>query len=158
MLQFTKKEVKQIFVVKTFQIKRNLIVHLEGIRGHSLNSYKYKLLNKTIFSYIDSYAYSLITRKGSKTPKLHGLALEINKISSKHCIDLNVCWIQRKENKEADRLSNQVEYDDWFITKDLVKMFTNKWGKISIDRIASNTNKKKIKNLILNTNIQDLRM
>ena len=35
-----------------------------------------------------------------------------------------------------------MDYDDWFITKDLVKMLTNKWGKVSIDRFASRTNKK----------------
>ena len=32
-------------------------------------------------------------------------------------------------------------YDDWFIIKDL-KMLTNKWGKVSINRFASHTNKK----------------
>ena len=35
-----------------------------------------------------------------------------------------------------------MNYADLFITKDLVKMFTNKWGKISIDRFASYVNKK----------------
>ena len=35
-----------------------------------------------------------------------------------------------------------MDCDDWFITKDLTKMLTNKWGKVSVDRIASNTNKK----------------
>ena len=33
-----------------------------------------------------------------------------------------------------------MDYDDWFITKDLLKMLTNKWGKVSIDRFASHTN------------------
>ena len=116
---------------------------LEAIR-FSLNSSKNKFENKTIFWYTDNYACSLITRKGSNKPKLHDLALEIeiHKISSTPNIDLNVCWIPREENKEADKLSKQVNYDDWFITKDLVKMLTNKWGKVTIDRFASHTNKK----------------
>ena len=114
---------------------------LEAIRV-SLNSSKNKFENKTIFWYTDNYACSLITRKGSNKPKLHDLALEIHKISSTHNIDLNVCWIPREENKEADRLSKQVDYDYWFITKDLVKMLTNKWDKVTIDRFASHTNKK----------------
>ena len=96
---------------------------LEAIQ-FSLNSSKNKFENKTICT--DNYACSLITRKGSNKPKLHDLALEIHKISSMHNIDLNICWIPREENKEADRLSKQVDYDDWFITKDLVKMLTNK--------------------------------
>ena len=58
---------------------------------------------------------------------LHDLTLEIHKISSAHNIDLYICWIPKEENKEADRLSKQVDYDDWFITKDLAKMLTNKW-------------------------------
>ena len=49
--------------------------------------------------------------------------------------------IPREEIKKADKLSKQVGYDDWFITKDL-KMLTNKWGKVSINRFASHTNKK----------------
>ena len=114
---------------------------LEAIR-FSLNSPKYKFENKAIFWYKYNYACSLITRKGSNKPKLHDLASEIHKISSTHNIDLNVCWIPRDENREADRLSKQVDYDDWFITKDLLKTLTNKWGKVSIDRFASHTNKK----------------
>ena len=114
---------------------------LEAIQ-FSLISSKNKFENKTIFWYTDNYARSLITKKGSYKPKLHDLALEIHKISSTHNIDLNSCWIPREENKEADRLSKQVDYDDWFITKDLVKMLTNKWGKVTIDRFASHTNKK----------------
>ena len=35
-----------------------------------------------------------------------------------------------------------MDYDDWFITNDLVKLLTNKWGKISINRFASYINKK----------------
>ena len=55
---------------------------------------------------------------------------------------MNICWIPRKENKEAGRLSKQVDYDDWFIANDMVKMLTNKWGKMSIDRFVSYKNKK----------------
>ena len=35
-----------------------------------------------------------------------------------------------------------MNYDDWFIVKDSVKMLTNKWGKVSIDTFASHANKK----------------
>ena len=45
-------------------------------------------------------------------------------------------------NKEGDWLIKQVDQDNSFITNDLVKMLTNKWGKISIDGFASYTNKK----------------
>ena len=102
---------------------------LEAIR-FSLDSSKNKFKNKTIFWYTDNYACSLITRQGSNKSKFHDLALEIHKTSCAHNIDLFVCWIPREENKEADSLSKQVDSDDWFITKDLVKMLTNKQGKI----------------------------
>ena len=49
--------------------------------------------------------------------------------------------IPREEIKKADKLSKQVDYDDWFIIKDL-KMLTNKWGKVSINRFANHTNNK----------------
>ena len=51
----------------------------------------------------------------------------------------------KEENIEVDRLSKQVGYEDWFITKDFVKMFTNKRGEISVDRFASYVNKKILK-------------
>ena len=56
-----------------------------------------------------------------------------------HNIDLNLCCITREENKEAGKLSKQVDYDDWFITKDLIKMLTNEWDKVSVDRFTSHT-------------------
>ena len=59
-------------------------------------------------------------------------------------------------NKEVNRLSKQVDYDDWFIANDLVKMLTNKWGKVSIDLLLIPI--RKIKCLILNTYVQALRV
>ena len=35
-----------------------------------------------------------------------------------------------------------MDHDDWFITKERVKMLINNWGKVSIGRLASYTNKK----------------
>ena len=59
-------------------------------------------------------------------------------------------------NKEVNRLSKQVDYDDWFIANDLVKMLTNKWGKVSRDLLLIPI--RKIKYLILNTYVQALRV
>ena len=132
--------------------ERSTWTELEAIR-FCINTSKYKFENKSIFLYTDNYACNLIARKGSNKPKVYNIALEIHKISSTHNIDLNVCWISREENKEPDRLSKQVDYDDWFVTKDLVKMLTNKWRNVSIDRFASHTN---LRDLILNTYIQVL--
>ena len=134
--------------------ERSTWTELEAIR-FCINTFKYKFENKSIFLYTDNYACNLIARKGSNKPKVYNIALEIHKISSTHNIDLNVCWISREENKEPDRLSKQVDYDDWFVTKDLVKMLTNKWRNVSIDRFASHTN---LRDLILNTYIQVLRV
>ena len=117
---------------------------LEAIR-FSLNSSKCKYEKKTISCYKDNYACSLITRKGSNKPKLHDLISEIHKISSTHNIDLNVCWIPREENKESDRLRKQVDYDDWFITKDLVYILTNNGVKYQqIDLLLIPITKSKI--------------
>ena len=58
---------------------------------------------------------------------------------------MNICWIPRNENIEADKLSKQIDYDDWFITSELMKMLTGRWGKVTIDRFASDNNKKSIR-------------
>ena len=114
---------------------------LEAIR-YSLNCSKEKFKNKIIFWYTDNYACSLIVRKGSTKSHLHNLALEIHNLTFKYSIDLNVCWVPREENTEADLLSKQIDYDDWYITSELVSMLTRKWGKVTIDRFASHTNRK----------------
>ena len=57
-------------------------------------------------------------------------------------INLDIFWILWNNNKEVDKLSKEIDYDDWYITLELVNMLSQKWGKISVDRFVSDKNSK----------------
>ena len=114
---------------------------LEAIR-YSLNSSKVTLQNKTVFWYTDNYACSLIANKGSNKIELHDLALDIWNMTHSHKITLKTFWIPRENNMVADRLSKQIDYDDWYITFNLIRILCGKWGWVTVDRFASDKNKK----------------
>ncbi len=57
-------------------------------------------------------------------------------------IDLELKWVRWTENKVADTLSRFVDVDDWEISKALFDSINVQWGPFSIDRFASDKNKK----------------
>ena len=46
-------------------------------------------------------------------------------------------WIPRKANQQADLISRIIDDDDWSLHPDLFKMLDTKWGPHTIDRFAS---------------------
>ena len=52
-----------------------------------------------------------------------------------------IFWIQRDSNKEADKCSKEINYD-CYLTFELVYMLSQKWGKKSVDKFASDENNK----------------
>ena len=55
---------------------------------------------------------------------------------------LEVFWVGREYNKEADKISKTIDFDDWYTTQHLINILEQRWGKISIDRFSSNINRK----------------
>ena len=47
-----------------------------------------------------------------------------------------------KYNTQADALSKNMNNDDWVTTSNLIYIIERKWGKITIDRFASDKNRK----------------
>ncbi len=68
-----------------------------------------------------------------------------NKIN-RHCternIDLELKRLHRNKNTIADELSRFVDLDDWGIHSALVNRLQDAWWRCTIDRFASDTNKK----------------
>ena len=123
--------------------KSSIWRELEAIR-YSLEykSTKHTFKFKTIFWYTDNYATSVIVKKGSNKTHLHNLAIDIFETCFADNLNLDIFWISRDSNKEADKLSKEIDYDDWYITFEVVNMVCQKWGKISLDRFASDKNNK----------------
>ena len=109
---------------------------------YSLKSSKGRFKNETVYWYTDNFASSLIVSKGSNKEKLQKLALNIFEITSTFNIKLSVFWIPRKNNRQADALSKNMDNDDWVTTSNLIDIIERRWGNITIDRFASDKNRK----------------
>ena len=101
------------------------------------------LRNKHVKWHTDNYASSIIAKSGSNKRELQELATEIFNIAFKHNIRFYISWIPRKSNELADKLSNAMDYDNWYMTPDLFKMLTvRRWEVATIDRFASEKKQK----------------
>ncbi|CAH3158229.1 unnamed protein product, partial [Porites lobata] len=74
--------------------------------------------------------------------ELQELALDIFLFASSHNIRLDLTWIPRDQNSEADRFSKVVDIDDYSVHDDVFIHFDRLWGSHSIDRFASSYNAK----------------
>ena len=77
---------------------------LEAIRFSLLFSIK-QFENKCIFWYTDNFATQQITKCGNNKAHIHLLALNIFNLTCDHNIHLEVFWVGREYNKEADKIS-----------------------------------------------------
>ena len=80
-----------------------------------------------------------IIKCGSNKTHIHSLALNIFHLTFDHNIHLEVFWVGREYNKEADKISKTTDFDT---TQRLIKILEQRWGKVSIDRFASDINRK----------------
>ena len=118
------------------------------------------LRNKHVKWHTDNYASSIIAKSGINKRELQNLAIEIFNITFKHNIRFDISWIPRKSNELADKFSKTIDYDDWYVTRDLFKILTvRRWGVATIDRFASEKNRKTMrfnsKHLCLGTLVVD---
>ena len=114
---------------------------LDAIR-FSLLSLGKQFENKCIFWYTDNFATKQITKCGINKTHIHSLALNIFTLTFNHNIHLEVFWVGREYNKEADEISKTIAFDDWYMTQGLINILEQRWRKISIDRFASDINRK----------------
>ena len=75
-------------------------------------------------------------------PYLQDLALHLFTSCLSNRITVDVQWIPRTENQEADAISKMIDYDDWETTQVLFQYLNDIWGPHTIDRFADNKNAK----------------
>ena len=100
------------------------------LRGHIV---KWHTDNKAVVSIVD---------KGSMNKELHDIALNIFKLCRNVNIMIFMEWLPRSLNEKADYVSKIVDWDDWGVSQEFFDCLDKKWGKHTIDRFASFTNKK----------------
>ena len=84
---------------------------LEAIRFSLLSSIK-QFENKCIFWYTDNFSTQKMIKCGSKNTHIRSLALNIFNFNFEHNMHLEVSWVGREFNKEADKISKTVDFGD----------------------------------------------
>ena len=95
-----------------------------------------------IFWYTGNFATQQTIKCGSNKTHIHSLDLNIFNLVFDHSIHLGVFWVGREYNKEADKISKTIDIDDWYTNQRSINILEQRWGKISIDRFASDINRK----------------
>jgi len=74
--------------------------------GHLLKNQRFKW-------FTDNQAVETIVHKGSMNQELQDVAFSIFHLCISYSVHLDIEWIPRTENDQADYLSQIVDYDDW---------------------------------------------
>ena len=117
---------------------------LENIH-FSLSALGDSLSGKVVNYWVDNRSAVSIVENGSMKMDCHLLALAIHDVCKRKGISLNVQWIPREENKEADRLSriaNELDTDDWGLTSEFFGILNERWGPFTVDCFANYYNRK----------------
>ena len=109
---------------------------------YSLEAFNNNLAGHRVRWNTDNQNVVRIVQVGSMIEELQELALDIFLFASSHNIRLDLTWIPRDQNSEADRFSKVVDIDDYSVHDDVFIHLDRLWGPHSIDRFASSYNAK----------------
>jgi len=125
---------EEILMSSTWRELKAILLALVSFKNHlSNNCVKWHTDNKNCVS---------IVQKGSTKLHLQDLAIEIFKLCSERNISLDIVWIPRSDNTKADYISKIVDIDDWGTSREFFDFLDDMWGPHTVDRFASNLNKK----------------
>ena len=65
------------------------------------------------FWYINNFSTQQIMKCESNKTHIHSVALNIFNLTFDHNIHLDVFWVGQEYNKEADKISRTIDFDDW---------------------------------------------
>ena len=92
--------------------------------------------------FTDSQAAARIVEVGSMKLDLHKIARRIFDICVQSGIYLDIQWIPRTLNQQADYISPLIDVDYWQTTSDLFSSLNERWGQHSVDCFANYYNHK----------------
>ncbi|CAH3128854.1 unnamed protein product, partial [Porites lobata] len=108
----------------------------------ALISFAPSLHSMQITWFTDNANVASIVHSGSKVPELQDLALRIFHVCVSFGISLELKWIPRSVNSEAEHLSRIIDFDDYTLNDDVFHMLDFRWGPHTIDRFACSYNAK----------------
>ena len=90
-----------------------------------LETFKDKLCGKVVKWFTDSQNCVRIVQSGSSKTSLQNLALSIFSICVYKSISIDIQWIPRELNTQADAISKIFYYDDWGVSKNFFLILWN---------------------------------
>ena len=109
---------------------------------HAVEAFKPDLQSRTVSWFKDNQSIVSIISNGSKVENLQFLALNLFMICIESNISIDVKWIPREANSDADTISKIIDYDDYSLNDSIYSRLNAKWGPFTIDRFACTYNKK----------------
>ena len=117
---------------------------LESIH-FALKAFKDHIAQRSVKFRVDNQATVSIVAKGSMRPSCHQFAIEIFKFCQSNGVSLNIQWVPRELNKQADlisRLPEVLDTDDWNISPEFFRILERRWGSFTVDCFANSYNTK----------------
>lgn len=107
-----------------------------------LNSSLERLKGQRVLVHTDNKNVASILNIGSKKAHLQSIAVSVDNVCKQNKIHLDLKWVPRKENIEADFLSRCTDSDDWSVKTHVFDTLNRLWGPYSCDLFACNYNTK----------------
>lgn len=95
-----------------------------------LRSFVQFLKGENIKWFTDNANVVSIVQKGSMKNNLQDLAMNIFQICLEYKISIEIEWIPRELNEQADYLSRTVDFDDWGIVKTVFDDLSREWFRM----------------------------
>ena len=102
----------------------------------ALDSFEDHLAGRRICCKTDSQNVVRIVQVGSMIKELQDIALDIFLLCLRRQIQLNVSWVPRDFNSNADFVSKIFDFDEYSVHNDIFLLLEDRWGSHSIDRFA----------------------
>jgi hypothetical protein len=108
----------------------------------AVGSFARQLTEQRAILHCDNKGAVAIVAKGSPKPALTSLAIELADLCREIKCDLEVVWVPRELNSEADEASRLEDQDNWGILPAIFQVCQQKWGRFTVDRFADHENAK----------------
>ena len=108
----------------------------------ALEAFANHLAGQAVACNTDNQNVVRIIQAGSMVKELQDIALSIFLFTSQRQIHLNVPWLPRDQNSQADFFSKIVDFDDYSLHDEVFFHLESLWGPHSVDRFACSYNAK----------------
>jgi hypothetical protein len=106
----------------------------------AVQSFEWAIKGRKVIVQCDNQGAVAISAKGSPVPGLNTIAIELAEFCASIGAELQVIWVPRGLNVEADAASRLDDSDNWGIRENVVDVCQGKWGRVTVDRFADHEN------------------